>query len=212
MVITYQGAQSFKVQFGETVLAFNPISKDSKLKSTKFGANIVLVSLNHEDFNGVENATFGEKSPFVITGPGEYEVGGIIIKGYLSESHYDGEEKFNTIYYVNFEGMNICFLGALDNEKLSTEALEGLDNVDILFVPIGGSGVLDAHTAYKLAVKLEAGIIIPMSYGVEAENNSLQTFIKEGGVQSVPPVEKLVIKKKDLEGRDGEIVVLKSSN
>jgi hypothetical protein len=42
MIITFLGAESFKVSFGDTTLAFNPISKDSTLKSAKFGADIVL--------------------------------------------------------------------------------------------------------------------------------------------------------------------------
>ncbi len=36
--------------------------------------NDVKRRINHEDFNGVENAAFGEREPFIIYGPGEYEV------------------------------------------------------------------------------------------------------------------------------------------
>ena len=36
MIISYQGLQSFKVQFGETVLAFDPISKKSEFKTGNF--------------------------------------------------------------------------------------------------------------------------------------------------------------------------------
>ncbi|MEK7556865.1 MAG: MBL fold metallo-hydrolase, partial [Patescibacteria group bacterium] len=73
MVITYHGLESFKVQFGDTVLAFNPVSKDSKLKTAKFGADIALISMHHEDMNGAEQVSFGEKKAFVVEGPGEYE-------------------------------------------------------------------------------------------------------------------------------------------
>ena len=83
MVISYQGLESFKIQFGEIVVAYNPISKDSKHKGTKFGADIVLISANHPDFNGAENASRGDKQPFVINGPGEYEIGGIFVRGFL---------------------------------------------------------------------------------------------------------------------------------
>ena len=44
MIITYQGAEFFKVQFGDTTLAFNPISKESKLKPTRFFADIASVT------------------------------------------------------------------------------------------------------------------------------------------------------------------------
>ena len=90
MIITYYGGEFFKVQFGDTTLAFNPISKDSKLKSSRFGADIVLSTTYHSDFNGVEQVSHGDKKPFVISGPGEYEVKEVFIKGLPSESKYGG--------------------------------------------------------------------------------------------------------------------------
>lgn len=212
MIISYQGIESLKIQFGDTTVAYNPISKDSKFKSVKYGADIVLISTNHPDFNGSETASRGDKAPFVINGPGEYEIGGIFIRGFLSKSKYGGEEKNNTIYLMNLENMNLCFLGALGNlDSIGTETKEALDDVDILFVPIGGAGVLDASEANKIATKLEAGIIIPIHFGDELNKTALKTFLKEGGEEDVKPVEKLTIKKKDLEGREGDIVVLKAS-
>src|SRR3989344_4560435 len=103
MIITYLGGEFVKVQFGDTTLAFNPISKDSKLKASKFGADIVLTSISHPDMNGVDQVSFGEKKPFVITSPGEYEVKGIFIKGFESISNYGGEKHINTIYFVTME-------------------------------------------------------------------------------------------------------------
>lgn len=204
MIITYQGLESFKVSQGDLVLALNPVSKDSKLKSRSFGADVTVVSLNHPDMNGVEQTTRGEKVPFVISGPGEYEIKDIFIKGFLSESRYGGERRVNTIYLITFEGMKLCFLGALSDSNLSSETLEYFENIDILFVPIGGGEVLDFVSAYKLAVSLEPAVIVPMHY----ESASLKQFLKEGGGNG-EPLEKLVIKKKDLEGKKAEIIVLK---
>ena len=109
MIINYFGGEFVKIQFGDTILALNPISKDSSLKTAKFGADIVLSTLNHPDFNGIDQVTFGEKKPFSVSGPGEYEVRGVFIKGHASESGYDGEKRINTIYTISLEGMNICF-------------------------------------------------------------------------------------------------------
>jgi len=207
MIITFLGGESVKVSFGDTTLAFNPISKDSKLKPAKFGADVVLSTINHEDMNGVDQVTFGEKKPFVISGPGEYEVKGVFIKGFGSESNYDGEKCINTIYSVSLEGMNICFLGAINQESLPKDADEAIDGIDVLFVPIGGEGVLDASKAYKLAVSLEPKLIIPMHYGDIGEKDALKTFLKEAG-ENPKPEPKLTLKKKDLEGKDAEVVVL----
>ena len=212
MVITYQGIESFRVQFGDTVLAFNPISKDSKFKATSFGSDIVLVTANHPDFNGAESASRGEKKEsFVINGPGEYEVGGVFVKGFQTTTSYGGKEILNTIYTVMLEGMNICFLGGLGNINLPSKTQEALEEIDILFVPIGGDGVLDSAEAYKLAVGLEAKIIIPMHYGEVGKSEALKMFLKESDTSNGVPVDKLTLKKKDLEGKSGDIVVIKPS-
>lgn len=207
MIINFLGGQFVKIQFGDTILAFNPVSKDSKLKTAKFGADIVLSSINHIDMNGVDQVTFGEKKPFAINGPGEYEVRGVFIKGFASESNYDGDKRINTIYAVTLEGMNICFLGALSSPELPTEADEAIDGVDILFVPIGGEGVLDPAKAYKLAVAMEPKIIIPVHYGDIGGKEALKVFLKEAG-ESPKPEAKLTLKKKDLDGKDADVVVL----
>ena len=214
MIVSYQGVESFKISQGDLTIAINPISKESrlvggqaKLKPARFGADITLVSANHPDFNGSSQTSKGEAQPFVISGPGEYEVRGVFIKGFLSESDYSGQ-KLNTIYLISFEGMNLCFLGALSNPAIPPQVLEELEDIDILFAPIGGGGVLDARAAYKLAVSLEPSIIIPMNYGEVGEKDALRVFLKEGG-EEAETLEKLVVKKKDLETREGDIVVLK---
>jgi len=207
MVISYLGGQCFKLTQGDLTIALNPPSKDSKLKTPKFGSDITLVSLDHEDFNGTEATAFGERMPFVITGPGEYEVKGVAVRGFSSESNYGGEKTLNTIYSMLIEGMNLVFLGALGTSTIPQAAQQELDDIDILFLPIGGEGVLDYSEAYKLAVQLEPKVVIPMHYGEVGQKDALKLFLKEAG-EIAEPVEKLTVKKKDLEGKEDEIVVL----
>jgi L-ascorbate metabolism protein UlaG (beta-lactamase superfamily) len=205
MIISYHGVESFKISQGDLTLAINPISKDSKEKSTRFGADVVLVTTNHQDMNGVESVSRGDKDPFVITGPGEYEIKDMIIKGFLSESNYGGDKRINTIYTISFEGVNLCFLGALSNAALTSETIEAMGDVDVLIAPIGGGDLIDPSAAYKLAVSLESKVIIPMHY----TKDKLEQFLKEGGKDKTEAMDKFVFKKKDLEGKEGEIIVLK---
>ncbi len=206
MVITHHGAQCFKVSFGDTTIVFDPISKKSKLGGVKFGADIALISINHPDMNGVDEVSYGTKQPFAIWGPGEYEVGDVTTRGYGTKTMYEGVERFNTIYQVVLEGINMVFLGALGSESIEPSILSEFGDIDILFVPIGGGDVLDVPAASKLATKLEPHCIIPMHYTTAA----LGAFFKEEGVEAVKPVEKLTIKKKDLLEMQGEIVVIES--
>lgn len=208
MVITYYGKQCFKLQFGDMVIAFDPASDASKDKSFRFGADVVTTSVRHPDFAGGDLLASGNKEPFVITGPGEYEVQDVFIKGFASKSRYGEEEQVNTIYFFRFEDMDILNLGALENAELPTEVVEAVDNVDILFIPIGGEGVLEPVEAHKLSVKLEANVVIPMNYNDKA----LGAFLKEEGSEKKKTIDKLTVKPKDVAAMEGEIVVLEPSS
>lgn len=210
MIITYHGGQFVKISQGDTVVAANPFGKDSVFKPIRFGARIGLVSVNHPDYNGVENLSHGEKVPFVVSGPGEYEIGGIVISGFQAPKPFGAEGLLNTIYTLELEGIRLCFLGALSSPELSPELFEGIGGVDILFVPIGGGDLLSPADAEKIAVSLDAKLVIPIGY---IENDKqLAVFKKEAGADGVLPIDKLTLKKKDLEGKEGEVVVLEIIN
>ena len=218
MIITYFGEQFFKITQGDMILAFNPVSKNAKSDVVAhFGADIALVTTNHPLYNGVEQLSHGERMPFIVNGPGDYEVREVLVKGVMSDvlisdlSAQTEKKYINTIYSFSLDNIRIVFLGALGNPEISKEAHEVIDSPDILFVPIGGSVVskeinlLDAKSAAKLALVFEPRLIIPMSY----DDNTLKIFLKEIGEEKALVVDKLTIKSKDLEGKEGEVVVLK---
>ncbi len=204
MVITHHGGQCFKVSFGDTTLAFDPIAKSSKLAPVKFGADVAFVSLNHLNFNGVDNASHGSKEPFVVQGPGEYEIGTVTARGYGVKTKYASEDRYNTIYQVRLEDMNMVFLGAPAAPEIDPKILAEFGDIDILFIPIGGGDVLEVPQAVKLALKLEARLIIPMHY----DPTALKAFLKEAGAEGVVAADKLTLKKKDVNEMEGEIAVL----
>ena len=173
MIVSHQGLESFKISQGDLTIAVNPQAKVS--------ADITLFSSTPSETS--------EKSGFVITGPGEYEIKDVFIKGFLTKD----SDTFKTTYLISYEGMKLCFLGAV-------QTVEDIEDVDILFVPV----LSDAAAAYKLAVSLEPSVMIPMHY----DGTTLAQFIKEGG-EKVEPIDKFVVKKKDLEGKKGDIIILK---
>ncbi len=208
MIVTYHGAEMIKITSGDLTIAINPISKVSKLKTVKFGADIALVSRKLPEFNGIAEVTRKDKTPFVIDGPGEYEVMNVFVKGLKSKSEYK-TSGINTIYSLKIDDINVVFLGALSEAKPDMSFIEDMDTVDLVFVPIGGDGVLDFSEGYKLAVSLEPKVIIPVHYGGGSQKDTLKNFIKESG-SSVESLDKFVFKKKDLENKSAELVVLKT--
>ncbi|MDO8623882.1 MAG: MBL fold metallo-hydrolase [bacterium] len=204
MVITHHGGQCFKVTFGDLTLVFDPISKGGTLPAVKFGSDIALVSRNNPDCNGIDEVTYGDKKPFAITGPGEYERGGVTVQGFLTKGPKD---TLNTIYVAGLEDMTLVHLGALASKDLPQEAREALDDIDVLFVPVGGEGVLSPSEAHELAVSLEPHIIVPMHWSGMGAPKSLEAFLKEEG-GTVEKIDKLTLKKKDALTKDGAIIVL----
>lgn len=206
MILTYHEGACIRASAGDTTIVFSPVSKQSKnFKPTNFGADVAFLSFNHPDMNGSEEAGRGDKQPFVISGPGEYEVKEIAASGYPSGSMYGGEGRINTAYSIHFDGMSVLYLGALGDMDLPPELFE-MDSPDILIIPVGSAGTLSPAEAEKLAVKLEPKVIIPILY----DDKSLKQFLKEAGAESVKPVDKLTIKPRDLAGKESEVVVLSS--
>jgi len=203
MIITYFGKQFFKIQKGDLVVAFNPISKDSKeYKGDRFGSDMALSTTNHPDYNGFEMVSHGETIPFEIKGPGDYEIKDIFIKGILTETEIDKKKYINTVYTLSIESISLCFLGAINQSKLNSELRSEIGSPDILFVSLR-DGLLSPSDAYKLAISLEPRLIIPMDY----DDKSLKAFLKESGQEKVSPIDKLTIKPKDIMDKEGEIIV-----
>lgn len=206
MILTFHEGACIRASAGDTTLVFGPVSKQSKnFKPTNFGADVAFVSFNHPDMNGVAEAGRGDKQPFAVFGPGEYEVTDVTAAGFPSGSTYGGEGKINTVYSVHFDGMSLLYLGALGDLDLPSDVLE-MDAPDILIVPVGGNGSLSPAEAAKLAVKLEAKIVIPILY----DDKTLKQFLKEAGDEKVTPVDKITLKVRDLADKEGDVIVLSS--
>lgn len=205
MILTYHDGFCVRASAGDTTIVFGPISKQSKnFKPTNFGADVAFISLNDADMNGSEEAGRGDKQPFAVTGPGEYEIKDIAAFGFASTSNYGGKERINTLYSIVFDGITVLYAGAVGTTTLP-KGISDMDAPDVLIVPIGGSGALTPSEAQKLAVNLEAKIVIPIAY----DEKTLKLFLKEAGAEDVKGEEKLTIKKKDVVGKENEVVVLK---
>ena len=183
------------------MLAIDPYTKEAGLTPPRFQTDIVLSTRNNSLCNNTD-ALAG--SPFVITSPGEYEIKGISIEGIAASEH--------TIYVIEWEGMRLCHLGALDEKQLPDATRERISTPDILFVPIGGGNALDAEEAVHVINLIEPRIAIPMYYAFPGFStlplHTVDAFLKEIGSSSMAE-EKLSLKKKDVPQEEMKIAVLK---
>ncbi len=213
MTINWYGHSCFKItnQGGHLTIITDPFDKSVGLTPPRGNADIVTVSHDHSDHNNVQ-AISGQ--PFIIDAPGEYEIKGIKIIG--CSSYHDkkkGEERgLNTIYLMEIDKLRVCHLGDFGQERLTDRQLEALGQVDVLIVPVGGTYTIEAAEAVKVAEQLEPHLIIPMHYklpGLKINLAGLDNFLKEMGLDKKPALDKLTIKKKDLAGKEMEVVIFK---
>ncbi|MFH1191972.1 MAG: MBL fold metallo-hydrolase [bacterium] len=214
MYITYLGHSCFKLEGKETqaVLITDPYDKSVGLRVPKMVADIVTISHNHKDHSNVSNVSAATGDVFVIDSPGEYEVKKVFVYGMPSyHDNAGGKERGeNIIYRIEMDGISFAHLGDLGH-LLNGSALEKLEGVDVLFVPVGGKYTLDAKEASQLISSIEPRIVIPMHYkteGIILDIDGVDKFLKEMGTAKTEPVDKLKLVEKDLPQGVMEVVVM----
>lgn len=216
MNIQYYGHSCFKLSLKpagrgqeEVNLFIDPFDKSIGLRPPQGQANLVLVSHHHHDHDNIE-ALKGD--PRVIDLPGEYSVKGINIIG-IPSFHDDnsGKERGqNTIFLMESEDIKICHLGDLGSD-LNEKQLEKIGTVDILMIPIGGKFTIDHKKAIEIIKKIEPNIVIPMHFKLKnstVDVDDESKFCLEIGNCAKDRPSKLNIKKKDLEEKHMEVVVM----
>ena len=200
MDISWLGHASFKIKGKAATVVTDPYDDQIGLKLPKVEADIVTVSHDHYDHNAVSKVL---ANPFVVSGPGEYEIKGVNIIGVFS--FHDNKKGVlrgrNTLYNIKIENINIAHLGDLGQDELTGEQIENLGNVDIVLIPVGSVYTIDASTAAKIVAALEPSIIIPMHYYDKDSNLNLdpvEKFLKEMGKEDVLPISKLAVTKEKL--------------
>lgn len=214
MDITPLGHASFKLRGKSVTVITDPYDSDSVgLKFPKnLEAQIVTVSHQHEDHNNT--AQIGG-NPYIVGGPGEYEIAGVRIEG-LSTFH-DAEKGAsrgrNTVYYIQLDKLNILHVGDLGH-ALSAGEIERIGDIDILFVPVGGVYTITAKQAADLVHEIEPSVVIPMHYQREGLNpksfselSPVTEFLKEMGKEGVVPQNKFSVTKDKLP-EEMQIIVL----
>lgn len=216
MVIEWFGHACFRVNAKpgpntEVAVVFDPYDSKIGLKLPRVTADIVAVTHDHHDHNNVAGVS---GDPFVIQGPGEYEVKSLFLYG-IPSWHDDtagADRGANTIYLLESEGLSLAHLGDLGQTEVTTEQLEHLEGVDILFVPVGGTYTLNAKQAAAIVSQIEPRLIIPMHYqmpGLKLSKplDGVEKFVHEMGLKA-ETVDKLKITQATLPQEETKLVVL----
>jgi len=211
MDITWHGYSCFTVKTKQGTIVIDPYdSSVTGLKLPALKSDILLVSHNHSGHNFVEGVA-GE--PKVLDWPGEYEVKGIAIVANKVPYTKEGNEKEKgegMFFTILVDGLRLCFLG--DMGEVDDALIEGIGDVDILMLPIGGHNTMNANQAHEVIEEIEPRAVIPMHYaipGAKGELDELEPFLKLIGAATIEPKEKFTIgSRSDLKEDIMECIVL----
>lgn len=214
MNIVWHGYSCFRItenlSGGEVAVVIDPFGPEDGAKLPRnLAADLVVSSHDHARHNNV-SAIGGD--PFVIDGPGEYEVREVMVTGVQTFLDDENGKKNgdNTLYYFVINGVHIVHVGDLKH-KLDPKHLTHFHDIDVLMVPVGGNSVLDAKQAVDIVGQIQPRIVIPMHFkaGKTCQDcDGVDVFLKAMGSSPVEPVNKLKLSVKDLPQEDTKIVIL----
>jgi L-ascorbate metabolism protein UlaG (beta-lactamase superfamily) len=186
MEITWYGLSCFRLaERGVATVITDPYDANSTgYRQLKLSANIVTISHNSPGHSCLE-AVQGD--PYVITGPGEYEVGKVFITGIQTGGQKGPDDARNTLYVFDYNSITVAHLGDVNRVPIQSE-IEAMGQVNIALIPIGGGNSLNAARAAELISLLEPNIVIPMHYSTpdcQVPLDGLSKFLKEMGISEI---------------------------
>jgi L-ascorbate metabolism protein UlaG (beta-lactamase superfamily) len=216
MQIIWKGQSCFQIitsheKNSQVTIILDPFGESVGLRVPKLEADVLLITHDHPDHNNIKAVS---NNPFLIQGPGEYEIKGVSIQGIPAfHDQASGKERGQiTIYTIESEGLRVCHLGDLGQKELTDGQVEKIGNVDVLLIPTGGVYTISAKEATGVISQIEPRIVIPMHYHIpklKMKLDGLDKFLKTMGIKSPEVLNKLSIKKKEIVEEKTEVVILK---
>ena len=199
MEISWLGHSCFKLKGSHATVITDPYSPEIGYSLGKATAGIVTLSHPHPGHSH-EQGVGGD--PRVVRGPGEYEIGGVLIIGIATFHDNEGGQTRgkNTVYLLEIDEVTVCHLGDLGH-ILSGAQVEEIDDVDILMLPVGGVSTINATKAAEVIRQIEPKVVIPMHYQTPAlkrQIDPVDKFLKEIGAKDIEPQLKFSVTKSGL--------------
>jgi L-ascorbate metabolism protein UlaG (beta-lactamase superfamily) len=190
--ITWYGHSCFRItERGQVSIVTDPYADSIGLPTLKMKAEVVTIS--HDD-PGHNNVDMVRGEPFVIVGPGEYELGGVFVSGIPMHHVNGGSPRWNVSYVLQYGNLTVLHLGDLAHVP-DQSTIEALGEVNVVLVPVGGGESLRAAQAADVVALIEPHYVVPMHYalpGLKIELDPVDKFLQAMGVSR--PVEDDVLR------------------
>lgn len=138
--------------------------------------------------------------------PGEYEVGGLMIRRGLKDNFYMVDEKT----------IRVVYMGGTEND-FNPESVKNLGDVDVLILPVGdGLSFMNYEKIEKVVSNIDPAVLIPCAFKEDGNGKfdlkSKDEFLKHFGYANVREENYYTVTKKKVdeeEQRSVEIIFLK---
>ena len=203
--IQYFGRACVRVRGKEGIVISDPFPRGDGYDIGKTVAHIVTLSSNDPRRFAADVVRPVDERVFVIDGPGEYEVGGVMVNGVRTyrDAVQGAERGHNTVYVLHLDELTFCHLGDLGHD-LTTHQIEEIGPIDVLFVP--AYSILTPAQLTEVISQIEPRVVVPLyDQTVQFERLAHELGLKEYEAQ-----EKLVVTGASLpaEGEETRIVVM----
>ena len=190
MKIRNIGWSTFQLNVGDITLLTDPSAlKESGLSFSKVKSDVVLFS--EKDLTGKDDILVEKdllkkiepdhrESVIEISSPGEFEIGGVMVRR-------DVDSPF---YIIDETTLRVVYMGLLDN-SFDVSLTKDLGDVDVLILPIGnGSLFIDYEKIEKILNNVDPTILLPCAYKKDGlkigkDIKSREDFIKYFGFTNI---------------------------
>ncbi|MGN6816809.1 MAG: MBL fold metallo-hydrolase [Solirubrobacterales bacterium] len=174
MRVEWYGQAAFSLRAPEGNVFIDPFGDVSELRARGIafdyppieaeGIDLVLVTHEHADHNGVEAIT-GEPTVLRSTaGRLDSPIGEVLAVASEHDEAAGTERGPNTIFAFTLDGLRLAHFGDFGQAELRPEQRQALGAVDLLFLPVGAGPTIGARQAATIVSELSPRWVFPMHY------------------------------------------------
>jgi L-ascorbate metabolism protein UlaG (beta-lactamase superfamily) len=174
MKVQWYGQSTFHLTAPEASVTIDPFADMSGLASRGMQwdyppieglePTLLLVTHEHPDHNGVE--VVGGDPAVIRSTAGRLEspIGEVIAIASEHDEEAGTQRGPNAIFVFELDGLRVAHFGDFGQSELRDEQAALLDDVDLLFIPVGGSATIGAEQAAEIVTRLSPRWVVPMHY------------------------------------------------
>jgi L-ascorbate metabolism protein UlaG (beta-lactamase superfamily) len=198
--IRWHGHACFEIKNDVTLVTDPHDGKSIGIPAPTVLGDIILVSHDHYDHNSVK--TVEKEGSKVVTDSRKRNISDIEIFGVGSfhDEAKGAKRGSNIMYKFTIDEIKFCHLGDLGHD-IDDDVVKEISDVDILFVPIGGTFTVDDKQAWNVINKINPKIIVPMHYkigGLSLPIAGIDPFLEQAKHKVIHVGNEIDIEKDDL--------------